>query len=242
MRENKIEILSTRILDQSQIRKLEQAGISISAMSFIEIEYLKDRTLSAAIKDLAKKPAISVFTSLNAIEAIRDIPGVKKAAWKIFCTGSTTKKLAEEIFGEEAILSVAENAAELADQIVRFNPAGEIQFFCGNQRREELPAILSAHHYKIREWVVYHTSEHPRTIDKEYGAILFFSPSGVRGFYSANQTRAGTVLFAIGETTAREISAFSNNELVISKKSSIENLVDEVICFFKVRASHINND
>jgi len=97
------------------------------------------------------------------------------------------------------------------------NAAGaELIFFCGDQRRDELPDQLRQAGIGIREIVVYRTRQTPHPLEKAYAGIAFFSPSAVHSFFSLNKVPPATVLFAIGRTTAAAIRQYSTNPTICS--------------------------
>ena len=108
----------------------------------------------------------------------------------------------------------------------------EVIFFCGGQRRDELPSILNDAGIEVDEIAVYQTIEVPHIIKKDYHGILFFSPSAVRSFFKVNKANGKTILFAIGNTTAAEIKKFSNNKILVSDEPGKESLVQKAIEYF----------
>jgi uroporphyrinogen-III synthase len=105
-------------------------------------------------------------------------------------------------------------------------------FFCGDQRRDDLPEILRTNHVEVSEIVVYHTIAKPHKIEKSYNGILFFSPSAVGSFFTNNKISDKTILFAIGNTTANEIKKYGNNKVIVTDEPSKENLVMEMIRYY----------
>ena len=83
----------------------------------------------------------------------------------------------------------------LAEKIIPEINDREVIFFCGNLRRNDLPDALRQKGITVREITVYQTSLTPVTIEKEYDAVLFFSPSAAESFFSKNSLPAKTVLF-----------------------------------------------
>jgi uroporphyrinogen-III synthase len=145
--------------------------------------------------------------------------------------GHTTKQLVAEAFSRDGIKGTANNASLLADQIIQ-DGATEVYFFCGDQRRDELPHKLRTGNINVNEVTVYHTKHQPQKIDKEYDGVLFFSPSAVESFFSVNKPQSKTILFAIGSTTADAIRKFSSNKLIIAEQPGKESLAEEMIAYF----------
>jgi uroporphyrinogen-III synthase len=169
---------------------------------------------------------------MNAVEAVADQIKEKKTNWKIYCIGTTTQQLVVNYFGQDAIAGTANDAAALAKLIIEDQPKGKLIFFCGDQRRDELPEILAQNSLEVKEIIVYQTTAIQHRIQKLYEGILFFSPSGVESFFSNNQLTKKTILFAIGNTTAKEIKKHSNNQIVISNEPGKENLARKMMEYF----------
>ena len=169
---------------------------------------------------------------MNAVEAVADYLDGQPVEWNIYCMGNTTNRLVKKYFGERKIAGTANSAAELAELIVEDSMIDEVIFFCGDQRRDELPAILKNNDIDVNEITVYQTIAIPHKIDKTYNGILFFSPSAVESFFRKNKIPATTILFAIGSTTANEIKKYSNNKIIISDEPGKENLVEKMMEYF----------
>ena len=107
--------------------------------------------------------------------------------------------------------------------------SSEVIFFCGDQRRDELPGLLKKNKIEVKEIVVYKTIATPKKIEKKYDGILFFSPSAVKSFFQKNKLDKQVMLFAIGNTTADEIKKFSKNKIVVSDVPAGKLLLQKVI-------------
>ena len=231
--QNRIQILCTRPLESSQLLLAKTKAIDIDCVSFIETHPIKTKELTKEIKELLTKESTVVFTSMNAVEAVAVYLQKDKPDWNVYCIGITTNKLVKKYFGEKTIIGTATNAAELAGLIVKERNANKLSFFCGDQRRDELPNILRNRGIRVNEVIVYQTESVLHTIDKTYDGILFFSPSAVISFFQTNSILESTRLFAIGYTTAKELKKFTNNETIVSDIPGKENLVKKMIDFFE---------
>jgi uroporphyrinogen-III synthase len=169
---------------------------------------------------------------MNAVDAVACHLTKSKPDWKIYCIGITTNKLVKHYFGESAILGTATNASELAGLIVEERKTSRLNFFCGDQRREELPAILRNSNIRVNEIEVYRTTEIQHSIEKLYDGVLFFSPSAVSSFFKSNQVPPSTIIFSIGATTASEIKSNTNNTIVVSELPGKDSLVKKMIDHF----------
>ena len=169
---------------------------------------------------------------MNAVDTITSFLNGHIPDWSIYCIGTTTGNLVKEYFGEASIAGMADDASLLATLIVEDRFVDEVIFFCGDQRRDELPALLSQQDVTVKEVIVYRTIALPHKINGAYDGILFFSPSAVQSFFQCNNVMVKTILFAIGNTTAKEIQKFSTNTIIISDAPGKENLIKKMIEFF----------
>ncbi len=233
MRINNPIILITAEIERSLIQQMKSAGFIVDVIPFIHIEITGTGKIQEQIEYVLKPGAAVVFTSNNAVEAVSASLQNKKPNWKVYCIGNTTKILIEQLFGEVSIAATADDATSLAEKIIADKTVNEIFFFCGDKRRNELPALLKENSIIINEIAVYTTTILQHTIEKDYDAVLFFSPSAVNGFFETNKVNEKTILFAIGNTTADEIKKFSQNIIVVSDKPGKQNLIGKAVSFFE---------
>lgn len=232
MPKHTIEILSTKILGKSLIYFAALNNILIDEISFIETKPVEEYIIKENIAQLQDADAAIVFTSVNALHAVRNIIIPNKHFCKIFCIGNKTKKLAVSIFGEECISGCADNASALAKKIIDDALIKKVIFFCGDQRRDELPAELKKNKIEVSEIVVYTTIETPIDIHKKFDGILFFSPSGVKSFFKKNIIDSDVQIFSIGETTASEVKHFTTQPVIIAEKPGTEELINLAVKYF----------
>lgn len=230
---NKIAILSTRPLETALIEAAKAKDIHIDIVSFIDTTPVATTSIKEEISKILKQPASVVFTSMNAVNTVAAYINGHTPDWNIFCIGHTTRQLAARYFGEQSIHTVGNNASELADKMISSRQVKQVVFFCGDQRREELPGKLRQNGITVQEVIVYHTISTPHKIDKAYDGILFFSPSAVQSFFYANAVPPATILFAIGQTTADAIKSFSGNTVIEPERPGKDELVKKMFHFFK---------
>lgn len=224
---NRISILSTAALAAPLIDKVSAAGMNIDIEPFIQIDYLND---IPEIKECALRKMTAVFTSSNAVEAVaRQIEGAEDL--KIYCVGNSTAELIKKHFGDK-LMGVADNAKGLAELILQNKEITEVTFFCGDMRRDELPELLKQNEIAVKEVVVYSTTLSPVRVEKNYDAILFFSPSAVESFFSLNTVGENSLLFAIGDTTGSALRAKTTNTIITSERPGKELLIDQVIAYY----------
>ena len=230
--QSRIAILSTRPLNEMLIDEANAAGIDIYELSFIETEPIQSIDVQQEIEQAFLQSTAVVFTSMNAVEAVAYYQEENQPDWQIYCIGATTEKLVGKYFGEEKISGTASDAASLAALIAEDRFTDEVIFFCGDQRRDELPEILRANDIEVNEITVYQTITVPHKIDKTYNGILFFSPSAVASFFQKNKLSNTTILFAIGNTTAAEIKKYTGNKIITANAPGKATLVKKAVDYF----------
>ena len=236
MQQNNIPLLSTRMLDDTLIRRAAENHLIVECVSFIETLHLQSEALQHRLQALAEEPVTVVFTSMNAVNAVATQLAVVPQ-WKIFCTGGITKEYVIKYFGEDTIGATAKNATALAEKIIAANLSSSIIFFCGDQRLNDLPEILKTHEKEVEEIIVYTTEQTPVFIEKNYSGILFFSPSAVHSFFSLNTIPTDVVLFSIGKTTAATIQSYCTNKVVTSEWPGAESMIDIIIEYYEEQAA-----
>jgi uroporphyrinogen-III synthase len=219
-------VLSTRPLAGPLIDEAAANGVTIDVLSFIGTKQVEEKALTSLLQELGQRSLMAVFTSSSAVAAIKDL---EQPHWKVFCLGGATQRAAAARFGGSAILQTADSAKELAEMIISREAPGELWFFCGDKRREELPEKLRAASWMVHEVVVYHTVLTPHRIDKTYDAIAFFSPSAVQSFFSVNCIEPQVRLFAIGRTTAASLHEHCPNPVTISERPDEQTLIRQII-------------
>lgn len=230
MQQSNTQLLSTRMLDDMLIRRAAENYLHIDCISFIETKHLQSEAVQQHLQALANEPVVAVFTSMNAVHAVVSQLTVAPH-WKVFCTGGITKEYVIKYFGESSIIATAKNATVLAEKIVAANIAA-VTFFCGDQRLNDLPETLKTHGKDVAEIVVYTTEQTPVFIEKNYDAILFFSPSAVHSFFSLNTIPTNVVLFSIGHTTATAIQSYCTNKVITSEWPGTESMIDIIIEYY----------
>lgn len=230
MQETKRYILCTRPLAKDIILQAAEQHVVIDELSFIDTYPIETQDITDRVKALASQECTVVFTSMNAVEAVA--AQVKEVAnWKVYCLGTTTKKLIEEKLSSATIIGTGENAERLAERLVD-DSVKKAVFFCGNIRRDELPNKIRSDGGEVEEVIVYQTIENPSAVTKEYDGILFFSPSAVNSFFKNNKVPLRTELFAIGKTTADTLRKYANKKIIVANVTGKQELVQHAIDYF----------
>lgn len=231
--DNKPTILSTRLLEEDQVRSLGENGFAFEQFPFIKMKPRTDATLREHINTLAAKPLLGVFTSRVAVAAVIALLDTVPSRWQLACMGGATRAAAENYFGKQAVVLESRSAKELGQKLQVLDSGLPLVFYAGNRRLEELPSQLESHAAGFRELTVYDTTETPVKLEAVYDGILFFSPSAAHSFFSINTIAAHTVLFSIGETTAAVLRSLSPNKVVTSPYHSPAKMVDAVTGYFR---------
>ncbi len=233
MQENKKKILSTRPVKETLLQEATEQNIQLDIIPLIDTEPVQDIDTQQEVEQIALQYATIVFTSMNAVESVITMLDQQVPEWNIYCMGNTTQELIRNYFGEHSISGTGNNASELAETILSDNDElDEVFFFCGDQRRDELPAKLKEAGISVEEITVYKTIPLYQKIDTTYDGIVFFSPSAVESFFTKNKVTSSTVFFAIGTTTEAAIKKYTNNSIITAHSPGKEELVRKAIQHF----------
>ncbi|HYJ38530.1 MAG TPA: uroporphyrinogen-III synthase [Chitinophagaceae bacterium] len=232
MQRNKVSILCTKQVSGHFIESAAASGIDLEVDAFIETEPIHTIEVQQEIEQALLQTTTVVFTSGRAVEVVAAELDGHEPEWEIYCLGNSTGELARKYFGNQNIVGLADNAVDLADIIVNSSDINEVIFFCGDQRRPELPDQLHQKGIEVEEIVVYQTIPIPHKLKRSYDGVLFFSPSAVNSFFKLNKGMERTIFFAIGNTTAAEIDKHTKNKIIVSDEPSKERLVEIAIEFF----------
>lgn len=209
-------VLSTKNLKENQKLLLLNAGISLVQYAAIKIDYLPVEC-PTNIENV-------IFTSQNAVKAFfENVPS--RAIDNCFCVGKKTKSMLEE--NGQNVVKMTEYASELADYLVKNHKNDSFQFFCGNIRSDEIPSKLKENNINFKEVEVYKTTLNPKKFERQFDAVLFFSPSGVRSFVSENKINNSKAI-CIGNTTASEAKIYTEN-VVIANATTVESVIAKAV-------------
>lgn len=215
-------ILSTRKLSISQKELLLNGGLGVVEKNFIKIvpvEY-----------SVPFQPENVIFTSKNAVNIVLENQGAEFLQGKqVFCVGKKTAKLLKS---KEVLVTASEHyGADLAQKIVKNYPKEKFLYFCGKNRRPELPNFLIQHEVKLTEVPVYDSIPLPQKVERDFDGIFFFSPSAVKSYFTLNKL-GKSICFCIGKTTAVEAEKYTQN-IKIASKPSVENVIAQAVKNFK---------
>lgn len=192
----------------------------------------KDATF---IQSLAGQKILVLFTSAQAVDAVKNCFTNTVTDWQICCISGATRKAVISFFGEDKILASANDAVDLLKEMESLAPCKTV-FFCGNKRLDTLPEKLTARGFQLTEIEVYETKLTAPKLQEDYDGILFFSPSGVESYLMENIIPAEAILFSIGKTTAGFLANQVNNEIIIAAQPDKNILVQTLIEYYKNKA------
>ncbi|MBK5212711.1 MAG: uroporphyrinogen-III synthase [Flavobacteriaceae bacterium] len=221
-----LAVLSTKKLSENQRSLLLNASISLVEYNAIKIEFVSF--------EVPSNIGNAIFTSQNAVKAVMSY---ELGVMSCFCVGEKTKSLLEE--NGQKVIKMTEYASELADYLVKNHKNDSFHFFCGNIRSDEIPSILKENNIAFEEIEVYKTTLNPKKFERNFDAVLFFSPSGVRSFVEGNTNNNNIPAFAgmtkavcIGTTTAQEAKKYTEN-VVISNATTVESVIAKAVKILK---------
>ncbi len=224
--------MSTALLPEDALKNLADANFLCDAVPFIQTTAALTDEIIAQIKTYTQEHIIVIFTSAQAVNAVISCCAGNRPNWQILCISGATKKAVVDFWDDDQIIASADDAIGLAKHIEHI-PAQNIVFFCGNKRLDTLPTLLTNKGFQVKECIVYETKLTPIKVDKNYNALLFFSPSGVESFLSENTIAPDATLFSIGKTTALALKQNIRNEVIVAAQPDKNILVNTVIEFYK---------
>lgn len=225
------KILVTGTLEDTLASKVAEYH-DIDVIPLIAIEPVKNEQLISSIVALKERALRVVFTSYNGVKAVWDILNQKPADWNLYSIEGVTSRSVQEHFGADSLAATAYTGEELADEILKDGDITGVVFFCGDLRRDELPERLRSEGVSVTEIIVYTTVATPVKVEKEYDAIVFFSPSSVYSYAAMNKVPKEAVCFAIGNTTANTIKNIVPNKVLIAQPPKKERVVEMLIEYY----------
>ncbi|MEP0266773.1 DUF559 domain-containing protein [Dokdonia sp.] len=212
-----LRVLSTKKLKPNQRELLLNAGVSFVEYDAISIESI-DFEIPKGLGNI-------IITSQNGANAFINSNDLQeeKIGLMCFCVGNKTTALLEK--NGLKVVKAAQNGEELGHFIAKNHQNEHFTYFCGNQRRDELPTILKEAGISCNEIVTYETHLNEQTFNQKFDGFLFYSPSGVSAFAKANTI---STAFCIGETTATEVKKYTQN-IVVSNATTIESTIAKAV-------------
>jgi len=231
---NRHKILITRELTDEQLQFADDLGLDVTVEPAIRFEFRKKWSSVVNSIEGAESP-IFAFTSQNGVNALEKLmeQGYTPPVNVVFyAVGEKTASALQEL-GYTAIVPELSYGEQLGEKIAAdLKQSGlmdaSVFHFCGNRRREELRQTLEKSDINIKDLVVYKTIINQMNINgNDAEAVLFYSPSAVEAFRKSGGFRDGNLpeLFAIGHTTAQELSIESGRNVHVSPNTNTEDFL-----------------
>lgn len=181
---------------------------------------------------------IIAFTSHNAVHALNSYPEGGHTLLKgkrVYAVGGKTAAELKKL-GCNPLLPDQFDGSGLAKKITEEllhgshdEPSGVLHL-CGNMRRNEFRDYLEGSGIDVRDLVVYRTILLPMNFEPTpKDALLFYSPSAIQSFRKsggfAHPSHQHSELFAIGHTTAEELSIETGRHVHVSPKTDSRELL-----------------
>lgn len=224
MQNSRIQILSTKVLEETILKEAASHEIDIDCLPFIETVSVINNDIVDAVNFLKDRLITAIFTSSRSVTAVAALLD-KDVNWNIYCLFGATKEQVQLYFPQSAIHATAIDSASLAAEIIEAGTK-EVYFFCGNKRMDTIPEKLAGKS-NLKELIVYTTREVSHQLDRSFDGLLFFSPSAVKSFCRTNPIDEGTICFAVGNTTARSLQPFAKN-IITAATPRAEAMIDKV--------------
>ena len=207
-------VLSTKKLSADQLALLSERCL-VTEQPLIKIRY---KTVYCA-----KKIKRAVFTSQNAVKSVFEFSRNPVANFeKIYALQGRTAQLLEKI--GIRVFNSAQDAKKLAGLILKKElHSQQIDFFCGNLRRNILPKMLLERGFKLVEHNAYRTELVPVKFDKKFDKVLFFSPSAIKSYVQAKNNLDAEAL-CIGNTTGAYAQRYFE-KIIIAPENSVESVL-----------------
>lgn len=219
-------LLITKNLEREQVLSLAKQGVEYQVVPALESNFTYNLN---EIVEIFNDFSIWIITSKKAVFAIANVlsKNTKKKDQRVLAVGSSVKREMEKL-GYEKILSF-DSAAELTTAMESYRNEKFI-FFCGNNRRDEIPHYAGEQNIDMKMLQVYETFKSEPVIKKNgFGAAFYFSPLGVESTLANNPHLKDLKAYAIGETTAKALKEKGIDEVVIPENTSVNDMISEYL-------------
>lgn len=216
----KMQVLSTKILDQDQRNMLRDTGIQLTEYNCIRI-----RKLNFKLPDNLKN---IIFTSQETVRFFVEYAleaNLNLHRMSAYCVGSKTAGSISDCGVK--VECYFHYAADLAEYIEKRHAEKHFDFLCGNLRRDTLPEKFLKHGISFTETKLYQTDLVPHRWSQDFDVILFYSPSGVRSHMKRNELTGKELCLCIGTTTAAEAFKYTSR-VKIAEFPTIEKVLESV--------------
>lgn len=221
-----VRVLSTKQLREATLRLFPHTGIVVESLPFIRIDIPEHIILPEA------QQVDAIITSANAVSALDRIREKLPAFNTIYCISGETEALVRKLLNAVNIVA-RPYASELVKMLEKAVFTYPLWFFKGNKALPTIPDGLNKAGIGFMAIEVYENTAIPRVLNRDFDAVLFFSPSAVESFLKNNFIPDNTITFAIGKTTARALKPFAK-QVIISETTTEASVVEAVVKYFNL--------
>lgn len=220
-------ILFTADLSGKKLNKYGSGAFQISPVAFISIEYLIPSMWKDSVPDAYNA---WVFTSKNAVKAVKPVIDELPVPEFIFAVGPKTARKLEKL-SLEVMIPEEFNLEALARKMNEFELKEVVQF-CGNLKAGNLEDLL-ADEVKVTSIEVYRTKLTPQKVDEsKFDGIVFMSPSAVESFHKENSINENTPVFCIGPTTKKAAQKAGIRNCITPKQAALDSLFESIKTYY----------
>lgn len=226
-------VFITRSLSDGQKALAESLGLTVFEEPALSITFRSNWMSVQQAVDATHK-VVFAFTSQNGVKGFEQFRNAGVSFPEnvpVYAVGGKTAGGLHDVGFQNISVPEKENGVGLAHLIIDdflTNPKlkdATVLHFCGDKRRDELRHYLTESEIEIKDIVVYSTKLNQMKLPSEpVDGILFYSPSSVQAFRQNGGFQQGNLpeLFAIGPTTAEELSIESGKHVHISPQPETE--------------------
>ncbi len=213
-------VLFTKEIDKDWLTEQLGSDILIDTISSLQISLTNQDEI---ISQLNQKSKQYIITSQNSVKAIKGL----NLDGNFYVVGKKTAQKLKNL-GFKVVLET-DYAQDLADEILKQNIDKEINFFCGNTRRDLLVDVLSKNGYHLNEIITYKSQPIENKMNQVFDAYVFFSPLSFQTFVKNNQIPSESVIFTVGKTTTKTVEeVYKNHTIITAKIPLVEMVVNQI--------------
>lgn len=230
---NRPGILSTCLLKEENLQKLELAGINLTQKEFVSYSVIyNDKSFEERL--LNYDTQARVFTSKASVRSLYHLLQQKTLdiiPKKTFSVGQVATRMLHEM--GISVAARSSNALSLAQIIARNTDIRAVDFFCGTQTLNDLPEYLESKGILVHREEVFEIDMHPVKLDTtRFNGIIFLTPSAVFSFFKDNNLAKNIPVFCIGETTSEAVHYRCENPRMIADEPSEEGVIAKVLEYY----------
>ncbi len=221
-----LRVLLTREAEDCSLWGEQLVALGLRPVSFPCIEVRPVAVSEDELHAGLSEHAWLALSSVKAVELLAErLEGASDALPAIACVGPRTAQACRELLEEPTLVAPKGTARSLGEALApRLQPGAKVLFLCAREGLNHLAEELGDD--TVTRLALYATE--PRTDRSEppaHDAIFFASPSAVEGFARrAGAPSPGTLLVALGPSTADRIAERGWSPVVVSEERSLRGM------------------